>query len=135
MIALDSTTVSTYSENQREARQGFNKDRDGLPAIKLLTLYSVKDREPIAFAKQPGNIPDVISVKNAIAQMKCLGIDNPLIGSTVSKQPRLKQKRSTLAGLLKPPNKIVYFFPCSAFGKCSGRIRRLSGWNELLPEN
>ena len=50
------------------------------------------------------------------------------IGSTVSKQPRLKQKRSTLAGLLKPPNKIVYFFPCSAFGKCSGRIRRLSGY-------
>lgn len=79
VIALDSTTVSTYSENQSEARQGFNKDRDGLPAIKLLTLYSVKDSEPIAFAKQPGNIPDVISVQNAIAQMKCLGIDNPLI--------------------------------------------------------
>ena len=79
VIALDSTTVSTYSENQSEARQGFNKDGDGLPAIKLLTLYSVKDCEPIAFAKQPGNIPDVISVQNAIAQMKCLGIDNPLI--------------------------------------------------------
>lgn len=79
VIALDSTTISTYSENQLEARQGFNKDRDGLPTIKQLTLYSVKDREPIAFTKQPGNIPDVISVENAISQMKCLGIEKPLI--------------------------------------------------------
>ena len=49
-VAYDSTTVSTYSENLHEARQGFNKDGDGLDTIKLLTLYSVKDREPIAFA-------------------------------------------------------------------------------------
>ncbi|MBN2266827.1 MAG: transposase [Candidatus Babeliaceae bacterium] len=79
VIALDSTTISTYSENQTEARQGFNKDSDGLNTIKLVTLYSVKDREPIAFAKQPGNIPDVISVENALAQMKCFGIKTPLI--------------------------------------------------------
>ncbi|TYT73996.1 transposase, partial [Desulfobotulus mexicanus] len=58
VLAFDSTTVSTYSENQSEARQGFNKDGDGLNTIKLLTLYSVKAREPIAFTKQPGNIPD-----------------------------------------------------------------------------
>ena len=79
VIALDSTTVSTYSENQTEARQGFNKENDGLNTIKLLTLYSVRDREPIAFAKQPGNIPDVISVSNAVAQMESLGVDKPLI--------------------------------------------------------
>ena len=78
VIALDSTTISTYSENQIEARQGFNKAKDGLNTIKLVTLYSVKDREPIAFAKQPGNIPDVISVENALVQMKCLGIKTPL---------------------------------------------------------
>lgn len=79
VLALDSTTISSYSENQIEARQGFNKDRDGLDTIKLLTLYSVKDREPIAFAKQPGNIPDVISIENAIAQIRCFNIEKPLI--------------------------------------------------------
>ena len=79
VLAFDSTTISTYSENQSEARQGFNKDRDGLDTIKLLTLYSVKDREPIAFAKQPGNIPDVISVENALKQVRCLGLDKPMI--------------------------------------------------------
>lgn len=79
VIAYDSTTISTYSQNQKEARRGFNKDCDGLDTIKLLTLYSVKDREPIAFAKQPGNIPDVISLENAISQLKCFNIDKPLV--------------------------------------------------------
>ena len=79
VIALDSTTISTYSTNQLEARHGFNKDGDGLGTIKQVTLYSVKDQEPIAFAKQPGNIPDVISVENAISQVKCLGMERPLI--------------------------------------------------------
>ncbi len=78
-LAFDSTTISTYSRNQAEARQGFNKDRDGLNTIKLLTLYSVRDRQPIAFAKQPGNLPDVISIRNTIRQLQCLRIDKPLV--------------------------------------------------------
>lgn len=79
VLAFDSTTISTYSENQSEARQGFNKDGDGLNTIKLLTLYSVKDREPLVFAKQPGNVPDVISIENALKQLKCLNLEKPLI--------------------------------------------------------
>ncbi len=79
VLAFDSTTISTYSENQSEARRGFNKDGDGLNVIKLLTLYSVKGREPLAFSKQPGNVPDVISIENTLAQLKCFGLENPLI--------------------------------------------------------
>ena len=79
MLAFDSTTISTYSENQSDARGGFNKDGDGLNTIKLLTLYSVKDREPLAFAKQPGNVPDVISIENALTQLKCLNLEKPLV--------------------------------------------------------
>lgn len=79
MIAFDSTTISTYSENQLEARRGFNKDSDGLNTIKLLTLYSINDMEPLAFAKQPGNVPDVISIENTLKQLKCLNLEKPLI--------------------------------------------------------
>ena len=79
VLAFDSTTISTYSKNQSEARRGFNKDGDGLNTIKLLTLYSVKDSEPLAFAKQPGNVPDVISIDNALKQLKCFNIEKPLI--------------------------------------------------------
>ena len=79
VLAFDSTTISTYSENQSEARQGFNKDGDGLNTIKLLTLYSVKACEPMAFAKQPGNIPDVITIENTLTQLKCLSLEKPLV--------------------------------------------------------
>lgn len=78
-LALDTTTFSTYSKNQIEARRGFNKDGDGLDTIKLLVLYSVVNREPVAFAKQPGNIPDKISLVNALRQLEVLGLPSPVI--------------------------------------------------------
>jgi transposase len=74
VLAYDSTTISTYSENQIEARYGYNKDEDGLKTIKLLTLYSIETRQPIAFTKQPGNLPDVITIENALKQLSVLGL-------------------------------------------------------------
>lgn len=74
VLAYDSTTVSTYSENQIEARYGFNKADDGLKTIKILTLYSIETRQPVAFTKQPGNLPDVITIENALKQLSVLGL-------------------------------------------------------------
>lgn len=79
LIAFDSTTQSTYSGNQIDARYGFNKDKDGLKTIKYLTLYSVYDRQPVAFTKQPGNLPDVTSLSNALKQLNVLGLCRPEI--------------------------------------------------------
>lgn len=72
VVAFDGSTVSTYSENQNEARYGFNKDSDGLPTIKWLALYASESCEPLAFAKQLGNVPDVVSVTNALSQISVL---------------------------------------------------------------
>lgn len=79
VIAYDSTAVSTYSLNQSEVRRGFYKEHDGLDTIKLLTLYSVRDAAPIAFVKQPGNMPDVLAMENALEQLRCLGTEKPLV--------------------------------------------------------
>ena len=76
VLGYDSTTISTYSENQIEARYGYNKDEDGLKTIKLLTLYSIETRQPVAFTKQPGNLPDVITIENALNQLSILGLGN-----------------------------------------------------------
>ena len=73
-IAYDSSTISTYSERQNEARYGYNKAGDGLRTIKLLTLYSIESRQPVAFTKQPGNLPDVITIGNALTQLSALGV-------------------------------------------------------------
>lgn len=74
-LAYDSSTISTYSTNQIEARYGFNKASDGLKTIKLLTLYSIETRQPLAFTKQPGNLPDVITITNAVKQLTALGVN------------------------------------------------------------
>lgn len=73
-IAYDSTTYSTYSENQLEARYGFNKASDGLKTVKYLALYSIEHRQPIAFTKQPGDLPDVLTIGNALNQLLALGV-------------------------------------------------------------
>ena len=73
-VAYDSTTISTYSENQDEARYEYSKFSDGLKTIKYLSLYSVETRQPIAFTKQPGNLPDVITIGYALSQLTALGV-------------------------------------------------------------
>lgn len=77
-IAYDSTTISTYSRNQIDTRQGFNKVADGLNTVKLLTLYSVDTNQPIAFTKQPGNLPDVTNLRNALREW-IFSLKNPLV--------------------------------------------------------
>lgn len=78
-VAVDSTTISSYSECLNDVRFGYNKDGNGLATVKLLTLYSLSDHQPIAFSRQPGNIPDVISVMNTLKQLSVLGMDKPLL--------------------------------------------------------
>ena len=74
LLAYDSTTISTYSKRIPEARYGFNKAQDGLETVKLLSLYSINTKQLVAFAKQPGNQPDVITLENALKQLQGLGI-------------------------------------------------------------
>ena len=76
LLAYDSTTVSTYSSRISEARYGFNKAHDGLETVKLLSLYSIETRQPVAFTKQPGNQPDVITIENALKQLQVLGVSS-----------------------------------------------------------
>ena len=74
VLAFDSTTISTYSKNILDARYGFNKDHDGLPCIKMATVYSVKGKMPVAYSVLPGNIPDVLSIANLLKQFDYLGV-------------------------------------------------------------
>ena len=78
-VAVDSTTISSYSELLNDVRYGYNKDGNGLASVKMLTLFSLNDHQPIAFSRQPGNIPDVVSVLNALKQLSVLGMDKPLL--------------------------------------------------------
>lgn len=78
-VAIDSTTIYSYSEHLNDVRYGFNKDKNGLPTVKLLTLFCLENHQPIAFIRQPGNIPDVSSVLNALDQLNVFGMNKPLM--------------------------------------------------------
>lgn len=71
LVAYDSSTETSETRNP-EARLGMNKDRPGKPAVRLLVLYSLSRRRPLAYAKRPGNVPDVVSVDNALSQLQAL---------------------------------------------------------------
>ena len=79
IIALDTTSVNTYSANQYEFMYGFSKETGRLPSQKQLTIMSVENLQPIAFEQQPSNIPDAISIRNAIIRMQVLGDIKPLV--------------------------------------------------------
>ena len=71
LVACDSTTVDSETKNP-EASDGTGKSHTGKRTVKLLVLYSMTSRRPLAYAKQPGNVPDVISVDNALKQLQAL---------------------------------------------------------------
>jgi len=71
LAAYDSSTETSETRNP-EARLGTSKDRPGKPAARILALCSLTSRRPLAYAKRPGNVPDVVSVDNALAQPRAL---------------------------------------------------------------
>ena len=71
LVAYDSTTIDSDTSNP-EARDGMSKSHTGKRAIKLLVLYSMTSRRPLAYAKQPGNVPDVVSLENTVKQLEAL---------------------------------------------------------------
>jgi len=71
--AYDTTSISSYSKCLKQVRYGVNKEDDHLPQINLALLFGEKSNLPFYYRKLPGNITDVTTVKNLIADMDFLG--------------------------------------------------------------
>lgn len=72
LIALDSTTIFTEAENIECAKLSVHKDGLIKTVYKLVTIYSITSRQPIAYARISGNIPDIQTVPNALKELKAL---------------------------------------------------------------
>ena len=79
VLAVESSTVDTYGAGQIEVRHGFSKESNNLPSVKLLTIMEVNSLQPLAFHAQPGNVPDVLSIKNTLKQLDWLMERTPLV--------------------------------------------------------
>lgn len=73
--AYDTTSISSYSKCLSQARYGVNKDHEPLPQINIALLFGEKSNLPFYYRKLAGNIPDVKTVKNLLADIDFLGYD------------------------------------------------------------
>ena len=72
LLALDSTTIYTESENLNVGRSAPHKDKLIKNVYKIVEIYSITSRQPVAYARIPGNISDGTTVENALKQLDVL---------------------------------------------------------------
>ena len=76
LLALDSTTVWTESKQLKNGRSAPHKDKLIKNVYKIVMIYSITSRQPIAYAILPGNIPDGQTVPNVLEQLKSLTLND-----------------------------------------------------------
>ncbi len=70
IVALDTTSISTYSSMLELARYGYNKEGDDLAQINLLLVCDNNTGIPIHYRSVAGNNADSVSVMASIENMK-----------------------------------------------------------------
>lgn len=74
-LAYDTTSISSYSTSLKQVKYGLNKDNESLPQINLALLFGETSRLPVYYRKLPGNITDVKTVQNMLADIDFLELD------------------------------------------------------------
>lgn len=80
-LALDSTSISSYSEKLSCVARGRNKDEEDLPQVNLLMLVNSKTGLPLFYRYYDGNVPDVRTVRRVIADNTGLGLKDVVLVS------------------------------------------------------
>src|SRR5665647_3413268 len=71
--AFDTTSISSYSETLNQVKKGRNKEHDRLSQINLALLFGEESGLPFYYRKLPGNITDVKTVKQLMAEFDVMG--------------------------------------------------------------
>ena len=75
-LAYDITTISSYSQCLKQVQYGKNKENDRLPQINLALVFGEQSNLPFYYRKLSGNIPDVVTLKTLLADLKALGYNS-----------------------------------------------------------
>ena len=71
--ALDTTSISSYSDVLKQVKLGKNKEHDLLPQINLALLFGEESGLPFYYRKLPGNITDVKTVRQLVEEFNVMG--------------------------------------------------------------
>lgn len=71
--AYDTTSISGYSQQLCQIQYGHNKEHDHLAQLNLAIVFGASSNLPFYYRKLAGNIPDVKTVHNLLADLEMLG--------------------------------------------------------------
>lgn len=75
-IALDTTSISTYSELINDAEWGYNRDKEKLPQVNVCMLMGEKSKLPILQVVYSGSVGDVSTLLNTLQTATNLNLKN-----------------------------------------------------------
>lgn len=81
VLALDSTSISSYSKKLADVERGRNKDEEDLPQINILMLVDPQMGLPIFYRHYAGNVPDVATLRRVIADNARMNLENVMLVS------------------------------------------------------
>ena len=71
-IALDITSISTYSNNIIEGEWGYNRDGEDLPQINICMLFGESSRLPVYQTIYSGSLKDVSTLKTTLEEFTAM---------------------------------------------------------------
>jgi transposase len=75
-VALDITSISSYSELIGDVEWGYNRDKEKLPQVNVCMLFGEKSGLPIFQTTYSGSINDVSTLKSTLQLASGLKLDN-----------------------------------------------------------
>lgn len=81
VVALDTTSISTYSTMLSLAKYGYNKEGDNLPQINLLMVCDSGNGVPVYYRMLDGNTSDSKTVAETVLDLAAQGVEK---GAVVS---------------------------------------------------
>jgi len=74
-LAVDTTSISSYSQALSLVAKRHNKDHERLDQVNLLLVFDQDTDVPVFYRNLRGNITDVTTVENTLHDLRGLGID------------------------------------------------------------
>lgn len=78
-LALDITSISSYSNLIEDVEWGYNRDGEDLPQVNLCLLLGEKSRLPVFQTLYSGSLKDVSTLKVTLAQACGISLDHLLL--------------------------------------------------------
>jgi len=75
-VALDTTSISTYSDLINDAEWGYNRDGENLPQVNICLLLGEKSQLPIFQKVYSGSLGDVSTLKTTLQTMSSINLSN-----------------------------------------------------------